>query len=75
MSDTNNSGNNNKKKIQGTGNPIVDIGILVASGVAAAIGGAVSHRISESRTRKKARKVAMEENNKKVQEETKMEDK
>lgn len=61
MSDSNNS-NNNKKKIS-TGNPWLDLGITIAVAVGGAVVGEVGHRVSELRSRNKAKKIAVETNN------------
>lgn len=62
MSDSNNTNNNNKKKIS-TGNPWVDLGLTIAVAVGGAVVGEVGHRVSELRSRNKAKKVAVETNN------------
>lgn len=61
---TNENSNENKNKSKvSTGNPLLDIGIGIAVAIAGAITGEVLHRGSETRSRNKAKKVAMETNN------------
>lgn len=60
MANTNN--NNNKKKNNGI-NPlevVIGIPVAIVTGIVCAVGG---HRTKENKTRKKAKKVAMEKNN------------
>lgn len=65
MSNTNNQNNNKSNK--STGNIALDIGITIITAIGAATVGEVAHRISESRSRKKAKKIAIEENNKAIE--------
>ena len=68
MAEENNQNNERKKKNPiSTGNPVLDIAITAVTVVAGATVGEVAHRVSESRSRKKALKLAMEENNKKTE--------
>lgn len=58
-----NKENNKKKSSISTGNPLVDIGLTAAVAVGSWVAATVTHRVSELHTRKKAKDLAVAENN------------
>lgn len=64
MAEEKDQNNNKNRNSISTGNPLLDLGFAAVAAVVGATVGEVAHRVSETRSRKKAQKLAMEENNK-----------
>lgn len=74
MSSNNNEKNkdtNQKKPSISTGNPLVDIGLTVVVAIGSWAAATVTHRVSELHTRKKAKDLAVTENNQNLENEGK----